>query len=255
MFKEAEPLTGRSGSWSRHRHFETYRGKRAGLLKRSRHHFLFLPCVRTFQSMTMFPLIFCSAAESGRTPVLLHSVPCKYCHKSEWSVPAVCVGGQMGKGGNQPIITQQSFQNVLPKSFALFFFCTSLFRKFSVTWHSLPLPPPSSRPPTWIRLSLCACRGCGGCLLDWLPSCLMPGAQRSPAIRDAFSRVQTRLKNRHLILVFWRFFLSFFLFFLSLKNLDSCMEKSNSLLIQPLLHFDFLFRAPPFSEQLHIVGH
>lgn len=100
---------------------------------------------------------FCLTAESVRTPALLQSVQCKYCQISEWSVPAVC--DQWERGGNQPIITQQSFKNVLPKWFAWFFFCTSLFRKFSVTW-----PSPSFRllpPHMWIRLSLCACHGLG----------------------------------------------------------------------------------------------
>lgn len=42
-----------------------------------------------------------------------------------------------GRGGNQPIIAQWSFKNVLPKSFPHFFFCTSLLE-------NLRHMPPSS---------------------------------------------------------------------------------------------------------------
>lgn len=53
-----------------------------------------------------------------------------------------------GRGGNQPIITQQSFKNVLPKSFSLFFSSFAQFCFVSLLSHDPPSPPPSSFPPS-----------------------------------------------------------------------------------------------------------
>lgn len=175
-----------------------------------------------------FSLCFCSTAESDRTPVLLQSVQCKYCHISEWSVPAVCVGDRKRDRG---AISQSS------PSKALRMFCQSRFLfsflllyKFleSLPSHDppfLPLSLPPSRRLDKIVPLLLPRPLCGGRLLDWLdwlPSHLIPGAQYSPATRGADFR-SSQFTNR-----------------------TSVWER-NLLLIQSFLHFDcFLFKALPF---------
>lgn len=119
-----------------------------------------------------------------------------------------------------------------------------------MTFPLLP-PPPSSHVDKIVPLCLpwpwC---GCGGCLLDWLPSRLMPGAQCSPSIRDApdpfvllVSAASRRdSENLHLVFSSLKVLL---LFFWSLKDLSlpqfssrTPVWKRNSLLIQSSLHFD-----------------
>lgn len=120
--------------------------KRAGLLKRSWHHVLFLRWRPTSELMALF--FFVLLNESDRTAELLRSVQCKYCHISENEVYLLFVsvtGNGRGEGGNQPIITQRSFKNVLPKSFPRFFL---LLHKFVWDLRHTPLSLPL--PPAWI---------------------------------------------------------------------------------------------------------
>lgn len=119
-----------------------------------------------------------------------------------------------------------------------------------MTFPLLP-PPPSSHVDKIVPLCLpwpwC---GCGGCLLDWLPSRLMPGAQCSPSIRDApdpfvlLVSAASRRDSENLHLVFSSLKVLLFVFW-SLKDLSlpqfssrTPVWKRNSLLIQSSLHFD-----------------
>lgn len=83
---------------------------------------------------------------------------------------SVSVAGN-GRGGNQPIITQQSFKNVLPKS--IFFSSSAQVCRHAPQTHThTPAHPPThslppSLPPVWIRLSLCACHGLAVVIVCW----------------------------------------------------------------------------------------
>lgn len=99
-YEEAEPVMGHSCSWRCHGLFiQTPPSETAGPLKALWHHFLFpamFPSARNrnaffFSKRRGVSTLLCSAAESHRTPVLLQSAQCKYCHIGEQSVPAVCV--------------------------------------------------------------------------------------------------------------------------------------------------------------------
>lgn len=154
---------GQSSRGSRHRRFvklptEICRGQRAGLLKHSWHHFLILPHKQHLPNNDKFLSYFCLlTCWPGRTPALLQSVPCKYCHIHEVNSVFCCLC---------PAGTRAISQS--PPSKALRMFCQSrlLFSSSaqvcferSVTWPrsapSLPpLPSPSSHvdkvAPLWL---------------------------------------------------------------------------------------------------------
>ena len=188
---------------------------------------------------------------------------------------SVSVAGN-GRGGNQPIITQQSFKNVLPKSIFFFFFlfCTILpsrTPKHTHT-HTHTHPTTHSLPPSRLDKIVPLCLPwprCGDRLLDWLdwlPSRLMPGAQYSPATRDApelfvllvyvtnqnsAADWQKKIKKSSP-----RFFFSFSLKFAAVFPTGLLYGKGTRFLSS---HCCILtassFRALPFSEQLPVAGY
>lgn len=189
-------MSGQSGSCSHHHHNskKTCRRKRAELLKCSRHHFLFLLRFLFFFFLPkrdalltfVFSSLFNRTADSfGRYDVNI------VLYLNE--VYLLC-----DQLGNQPIITQQSFKNVLPKLLVL---SPSTHSLFAVTWpnpdltqsHSLTsTPPPPPLTSLWIRLSLCARHG-----VCWTGcphfSCCQVHRCSTPVCASGFSRVHTRL--------------------------------------------------------------
>lgn len=182
---------------------------------------------------------------------------------------SVSVAGN-GRGGNQPIITQQSFKNVLPKS--IFFSSSAQVCRHAPQTHTHtpahPLPPslPPSRLDKIVPLCLPWPR-CGDRLLDWLdwlPSRLMPGAQYSPATRDAPELFVLLVyvtnqncssgltKKKKIFTQVFSFSLKFAAVFPTglLYGKGTCFLSSHCCILTASS-----FRALPFSEQLPVAGY
>lgn len=163
-------------------------------------------------------------------------------------------------GGNQPIITLQSFKNVLPKPSFFFSLCTHRLYHCLSRLHPLPS---SSKSPN--KLSTLHWSGCP-------PAITIKDSPNTCAF--GFSCIQMRLwgkkkkKKLHQVLVFLKgptflfcFFIWFFSFFFKkpiLPPVGLLYGKGTHSTIQSLLHFDCVASSPErtalSSEQLPVVG-